>query len=239
MLKTHVERRALREVSLLSAASGHENARFMPKRQFNRLVENIRRDGVLTSAPLIGQSVDEPGRWYVLSGNHRVEAALAAGLTEADCIVITEPLTTQQFVALQLSHNAIEGEDDPAILRKLYDLLDLDLKEYSGVTDDQFDLDQLNVKTLPSATLRYLEVVFAFLGDEADAILEFVKRAERYAKHQQPVLVTQYADFDLLIDSLTAVKEYRNIKNSAVGLRVLCELAMKQITVERAADERP
>lgn len=240
MLKTHVERRSLRELSLLSAASGHENARFMPRRQFKRLVENIKRDGVLTSAPLIGQSHDEPDRWYVISGNHRVEAALEAGVIDADCIVIEEPLPPQQFVALQLSHNSIEGEDDPSVLRRLYDLLDLDLKEYSGLTDDAFDMDALNVKTLPSASLKYLDVVFSFLGDESAAIAEFVSRAERYAKKEQMVFLADYASFDLFLDALTAVKQHKNIKNSALALRVLCECAMKVIDQEQAdAQSRP
>ena len=102
MLKTRVERRELLGLTLLSAAVGHENARFMPRRQFNRLVENIRRDGTLTSAPLIGQ-VEGDERWYVISGNHRVEAAIAAGLLEADCVVVDGAIDQKRFVALQLS----------------------------------------------------------------------------------------------------------------------------------------
>lgn len=234
MLKTHIECRNLRELTRLSANNGHENARFMPRRQFRRLVENIRRDGALTSAPLVGQIQGEPGRWYVISGNHRVEAAIEAGVIESDCVVIDGEIDQRQFVALQLSHNAIEGEDDPAILRRLYDLLDLDLKEYSGLTDDQFDLDALNVKTLPSATLRYLDVVFSFLGDEADAVNEFMRRAESYAKKTTPVFLADYADFDRFIDAMTAVKQHGNIKNSALALRTLCELAIKQIEQAQA-----
>lgn len=239
MLKTHVERRPLRELQLLSAGTGHENARFMSKRTFQRLVDNIKADGGLTSALLIGQTDDEPGKWYVISGNHRAEAALAAGVTEAVCIVIDEPLSAQKFVALQLSHNAIEGEDDPSILRRLYDLLDLDLKEYSGLTDEMFDLDTLNVNTLPSASLKYIDVVFSFLEDEADAITEFVKRAEEYAKKSQKVFLADYPSFDVFMDTLTAVKQHNAILNSALALRVLCEYAMKTIEQELSVGINP
>jgi ParB-like chromosome segregation protein Spo0J len=45
--------------------------------QFKRLVENIRRDGVLTQLPLVY-------RGRILSGNHRVRAAIEAGLTEIE-----------------------------------------------------------------------------------------------------------------------------------------------------------
>jgi len=237
MLKTRVERRELLRLTLLSATVGHENARFMPRRQFNRLVENIRRDGTLTSAPLIGQ-VEGDERWYVISGNHRVEAAIAAGLLEADCVVVDGAIDQKRFVALQLSHNAIEGEDDPATLKRLYDMLDLDLKEYFGLTDDRFDMDALNVKTLPSATLGYLDVVFSFLSDEADAVAEFIARAERHAKKATPIYLADYRDFDQFIDTLTAVKKHRNIKNSALALRSLCDLAMRSLEDEIREGEK-
>lgn len=237
MLKTRVERRELLGLTLLSAAVGHENARFMPRRQFNRLVENIRRDGTLTSAPLIGQ-VEGDERWYVISGNHRVEAAIAAGLLEADCVVVDGAIDQKRFVALQLSHNAIEGEDDPATLKRLYDMLNLDLKEYSGLTDDRFNMDALNVKTLPSATLGYLDVVFSFLSDEADAVAEFIARAERHAKKATPIYLADYRDFDRFIDTLTAVKKHHNIKNSALALRSLCDLAMRALEDEIREGEK-
>lgn len=46
------------------------NARFLPHEQFQQLVANIRRDGCLTSTPLVWND-SESGRLVVLSGNHR------------------------------------------------------------------------------------------------------------------------------------------------------------------------
>ena len=65
-LQTRVVRRRLADLTLLK-----KNARFMRPDQFNRLVDNLRRDGVLTSLPLVFDGV-------VYSGNHRVKAALKA-----------------------------------------------------------------------------------------------------------------------------------------------------------------
>jgi hypothetical protein len=73
---------------------------------FNRLVENIKHDGCLTSLPLVYRDGDI---LTVVSGNHRFSAAIKAGIEESDLIEVTSPLTRQQFVALQLSHNAIVG----------------------------------------------------------------------------------------------------------------------------------
>ena len=103
-LQTRVIRAPLRELKLLE-----KNARYMKGAQFNRLVENVRRDGCLTSFPLVHREGDS---LVVVSGNHRVRAAIEAGIEESDVIEATSPLTRQQFVALQLSHNAIAGQDD-------------------------------------------------------------------------------------------------------------------------------
>src|SRR5690242_16828167 len=98
-LQTRVTRVRLSELKLLE-----KNARYMKPEQFNRLVENIRRDGCLTSVPLVHRDGDD---LVVVSGNHRVSAAIKAGIEESDVIEVMSPLTRQQFVALQLSHNAI------------------------------------------------------------------------------------------------------------------------------------
>ena len=129
------------------------NARYMRHEQYNRLVENVKRDGRLTSIPFAALwryytqedplPMDEDGGlvWEVLSGNHRVMAAIDAGLTEIDCMVTEDPLPKPQRVAIQLSHNAIAGEDDPAILKQLYqEIGEVDLKLYAGLDDKMLAL---------------------------------------------------------------------------------------------------
>jgi len=110
-----------------------KNARFMKAEQYRRLVDNIRRDGCLTSVPF---AVRQGDRYTILSGNHRVRAARDAGLTEVLVLYSEREMSHQQQVAIQLSHNAIVGQDDLAILRELYDEInDVALKEYSGLDD--------------------------------------------------------------------------------------------------------
>lgn len=105
-LETRVVRRKLSELTLLE---GHENARYMKAAQFNRLVDNLKRDGVLTSSPLIYKNT-------VRSGNHRVAAAIKAGIAEADCIELLGDVSEERVIGIQLAHNAINGQDDPNIL---------------------------------------------------------------------------------------------------------------------------
>ena len=53
------------------------NARFMKAEEFRKLIENVKRDGCLTQLPFCCKN--EKGELVVLSGNHRVQAAIEAG----------------------------------------------------------------------------------------------------------------------------------------------------------------
>ncbi len=98
----------LRDLKLLE-----KNARYMTPQEFSQLVANIKQDGKLMGVPVVY-------RGEVLSGNHRVRAAIKAGIEEADVLDILTELTEERRLAIQLSQNAINGKDDPNILAQLY-----------------------------------------------------------------------------------------------------------------------
>lgn len=236
-LTTRIERLTLRSLNQLGAEAGQRNARAMTQATYKRLVENIRRDGVLTSTPLVGR-MEGDKRLFVISGNHRVAAAIEASIEEAECMVIVEPISRQRFTAIQLSHNAIEGNDDATILQELYEILDLDLKEYSGLTDDDFGANDLSVLSLSAIALLYTEIVLGFLADDAGAVDGFMKSAERWAKKSRPMLVSAHAQFDGFFEAIVRVKGLKNVHNSALAMALLVELAnerMDELAAEQAA----
>jgi len=198
---------------------------------FARLVANIKADGCLTSVPLVGH-VD--GKLLVASGNHRVPAAMKAGIEEADVLEILTPLTRAQFVALQLSHNAVVGEDDPNILQSLYAELDFGWKEYSGLTDDAFKVEDLDTSVLRVGQPFYEELQIFFLP--ADAAI-FTTLLAKIAKSKAAVtrLVGAYADFDRFFQGLLAVKHATGVHNTAVALRMMAELAADALARREAA----
>ena len=69
-----------RELKLLKL-----NARYMRHEEYQRLVANIKRDGQLTSAPFACKDGD---KYLVLSGNHRTQAAIAAGLKSIPALLL-------------------------------------------------------------------------------------------------------------------------------------------------------
>ena len=87
-----------------------DNARFFKRETFRQLRDNIAADKRLSSVPLCYRHED--GRLEVLSGNHRVKASIEAGIPHILVLAVTEELDKSRRIAIQLSHNALVGEDD-------------------------------------------------------------------------------------------------------------------------------
>lgn len=198
---------------------------------FAQLVANIKRDGCLTSFPLVNRQGED---LTVASGSHRVAAAIKAGLVEGEVIEITSPLTREQFVALQLSHNAIAGEDDPNVLRSLYDELGFEWKEYSGLTDDAFKVEDLDTSVLRVEAPFYEELNISFLPGDAVIFGDWLDKIAK-SKAATSRLVGHYADFDCFFRELLAVKHATGVHNTAVALRLMAELAGEALAAKEAA----
>lgn len=105
----------------------------MPAEMFKNLVQNVKTDGALQSVPFCVRKGHE---YHCLSGNHRVQAAEAAGVKEVLILYSDQPLERQKELAIQLSHNSIAGQDDIAVLKSLWDeIADVSLKYYAGLDD--------------------------------------------------------------------------------------------------------
>ena len=108
-----------------------KNARYMTKDQLNRLTDNIRQDGFLSQLPFGLKQSD--GKYMMLSGNHRIKAAIKAEQRRVLILFGLEAdFDKNRRLALQLSHNAIVGQDNPLVLRDIYsEIDDLLNKEYT------------------------------------------------------------------------------------------------------------
>lgn len=196
----------------------------MPHEQFVRLRDNIARDGVLTSTPLVHKN-------RILSGHHRIEAAVAAGITHADCIEILTELTDSQATAIQLSHNAIVGEDDETTLAKLYESLEYADKIYSGLTDVALVTSvDVELENLASVRPTYVLLQIAFLPTEKSALEDLMEEVQEL----NTVHMAHFDDFQRFFDAVVSTKRLENVKNSSVAIRRMADLA-----AERAAADVP
>ena len=213
-----------RELSSLTPLS--KNAHYMDKREFDQLVSNIKNDGCLTSLPVV-YDADVPGE--ILSGNHRVKAAIQAGLTEADVIVIRSTLSKQQKIAIQLSHNAIHGKDDPNLLEQLFsELTDIDFKEYSGLTDDCFKVSEVELTPLTFAKPEMENLSLVFLKSDKKIFDEHREEIEKLAK-KNDVWLANIDDFDVFYKSIFNIKTEHVIINASLAIKVMAELALEKL----------
>jgi hypothetical protein len=203
------------------------NARVMPHGKFERLTANIAKDGRLESLPfcVLGTNGAGEAEFHLISGHHRTRAARVAAQTNPAL-----ELTRDQISSKQLSHNALQGEDDRQILQEIYASID-DLTERiaTGLTDADLKLD---TSTVPIDDLKFsldFEVVnILFLPLQYDKwrdAMELVGGAG-------DVALVDHAEFDAFAETIRKVSKRENVRNmSAIVSR------MVQIVSDHYRDE--
>jgi hypothetical protein len=201
------------------------NARYMKHETYQRLVANIRRDGCLTQTPF---AVKNGKRYLVLSGNHRVKAGIdALGEDHVDDVMLTDdPLPEVRRKAIQLSHNAIVGEDDPATLAQLYDSIDdLDWRSYSGLDDQVLALlEQLQIAPLSEADLAWRSVQMVFLPEELEKVAAAWEAARPAVLTADEVWLASRAEHSAMLDALDDAGKSYAVRNVATQLAVVLQV---------------
>ena len=235
-LKTSIARLTIDRLKHLDV-----NARYMTADQQQRLTHNIKRDGGLTSLPLVwlmqgedGTPAADPPIYLIVSGNHRVTSAKDAGIKDLDCIVIENWISPERRVEIQLAHNAVNGQDDLSVLEQLYEGLTLSGKEYSGLTDDLFKgLKDINMVGFSVDGPAYQEITLSFLPEDGQQFEEMLKRVGKNPK--AAYLAARLDSFDILFDAIVRTKEQLNVQNNAVAIHMIAELALERL--EQIANE--
>lgn len=204
-----------------------KNARFMKPETFNALVQNIKRDGNLSSIPFC--FMDEKGAQHVLSGNHRVQAAVQAGINQILIFYATD-LTKSEQIAIQLSHNAIEGQDDLAILKELWESInELDLKIYAGLDSDTLnELEKISFEGFSEERIDYKSVSFLFLPEEIERAKEVFDKIN-FLFGKEDVYIFSLKNWKRFFDLICEIKTNCNVKNSATAFMYLIDLAENKI----------
>lgn len=219
-LSTRIVEMDPRELLLLE-----RNARYMKFETFQALVRNVRRDGVLTQLPLA--ALDEHGRYEVLSGNHRTKAAIEAGLATIK-VIVTDDLVgeTERRLSLQLSHNAIAGEDDPTILAELYDSLqDPEERLAAGLDDKTLALlEAVETQSLSEANLAFQAINVVFLPEEAQHAREVLDEALDQVGGDG-VWLARWGEWDRVISAVAKAQSSHKVGNLATALMIVLDLA--------------
>lgn len=222
-MKRHIE-----VLPLAGLKSQEMNARYMTSDQFRQLVSNLRRDGVLTSVPLVRPDGDG---YRILSGHHRVAAAIEAGITESECMVLDETVSKQQELAVVISHNSINGQDDPATLRAMYDQIDdTEWMDYSGLDDRTLELlDEVSTEGLSEANLSFSTINLVFLPHEKEAAEEALFEAKKQVGSGDKWLAG-IAQYEPTLNALETVKSSYAIGNIATALGIVLTVFENNLT---------
>jgi hypothetical protein len=226
VIKTRLVEIDPRDIKLLD-----ENARYMTHEQFARLVANVKRDGVLTSAPLIYWPEQE-GDPLCLSGNHRTQAAIEADLDSIYAIAVVEELSHDEQVAMQLSHNSINGQDDVSTLKALYESIgEVDMRLYSGLDDKTLELlENVEVPPMSEAPLRYHTLSLLLLPSDVEDFVKTFEAARVLAGQADERWLAQFEQWDALVDSLDTAGKAAGTINRASALQVILEVFKAHVT---------
>ena len=206
-----------------------QNARYMKHEEFNRLVENVRRDGKLTSAPFLCKEGD---KYLCLSGNHRTKAAIEAGLEEIVCLATDDELTEEQKIAIQLSHNAIAGQDDPATLKALYEkILDTDMKKYSGLDDKTLALMEKAIPdSISEASLQTKVISLIFLPSDLEIVKKEIEKALEMTNAEE-IWLAYGKDYDRYLDSIEEAQASYGVMNTATAFSLVMSVFDRGLTL--------
>ena len=131
------------QLKILKETEG--NPQHMDDKTFLGIVESMKNKGWLLDAPVIWEKADN--EFQIISGHHRVKAAIQAGIIETDCKVL-KGITEEQAKILVLEANQRKGEFDNDLLTPFIDDLinnyDYDLD--SIINEVGFDDDIINNK---------------------------------------------------------------------------------------------
>ncbi len=226
-------RQATIDIGLVDEAE--KNANRMSDETFNRLVENIRRSGGLSSAIACYR---RGGRYVIISGHHRYRACVKLRHKEIPVIYADEKdLTKDEIIALQLSHNSLHGEDDKGILRRLFEeIQSVDFKEFAHI--DAAELANVDFDGVSfSAESEHFTVSFVLFRNDYEALQELLGIVKEEASRNDLVVLADGENTEEPYLSLARdIEKSLNIRSSNITLAKIIQLAkerLEQIKTER------
>ncbi len=206
------------------------NARAMTKEMFDRLKTTIARDQRLESLPLC--ALTDRGI-EVISGHHRLRAALAAALPKMFVLMDVTGLTRDQIAAKQLAHNSIEGTDDNRVLSQIYNAIQdaqARLEAFIDIPADQMPKVQIHNITLD---LDYKQVLVMFLPAAKD---RFEKIIEKMGKADS-VYVADRERFEEFQKTANRLAREYDIRSIGTQLSKMCDMVAELLGADTVETE--
>ena len=214
-----------------------KNARVMDNDKFDRLAENIKRDGRLESLPLcvLKNNVAGNQEFHIISGHHRIRAAKKAGVLNIPCLVIEREMTKDEIISKQLSHNSLSGHDDLSVLKDLYDEMeDIEFKISSGIKDEDLKISDVSVKIDDvMVDLKFELINILFLDSQTkklESIMDFIDK-------EASIKIVDKTDFDRFAEQARKIAGRENIVNMAAIFSKMLDYVGEVIKLKEDIDK--
>ncbi|MGE5510358.1 MAG: ParB/RepB/Spo0J family partition protein [Bacteroidota bacterium] len=214
------------------------NARVMPPEAFERLTENIRKEGRLEQLPF---AVARGNFFELISGHHRLRAGRQAGLTEVFVLADERNLPRSKVVAKQLAHNAIAGEDDPQMLKRLYEEIESvdDILE-SYISPDDFD-DVTRLESMPvtdiSLMLEWKQLAMVFLPSTMERLDKIEVWAKKIPKDTDLVGVVSNQVFERFREAALSIGRAEDVRSLGAILTRMVDICEEWIAKNVPPDD--
>ncbi len=226
---------SLVDIELIDEAD--ENANQMSDEDFQRLVKNIRKGGLssVVGCVKIGE------RYKLFSGHHRVRACKVLRYKKIP-VIYKEEAEMQgkdEFIATQLSHNSLHGEDDKGILKRLFEQIkSIDFKVFAHINTDDFPKTDIYSVSF-GIEKEMFSVSVVLYRSQMSELANILSMTDAELKENDVVLLADGATNEKLFLALMGEigKQYK-IKSPSVRFSKILELAKKAVDDESRNNKR-
>lgn len=210
------------------------NARSMTQRAMDQLTENVKAVGALESLPLCAK-VD--GRIEIISGHHRVRAARAADVRTI-LVMLYEEIDHSRLRAKQLAHNSISGQDDPGLLKRIWDEIDDVTARFEAFIDPRVFDDLPEVVKFKPVDVDFdsyaKRVTFVFLASQAEDIDAAAQAVMATLEHDK-IYLASAEHYDLWMQALRKTQLDLDIQAAPTAVAEMARIVLEYLNDDRQA----
>lgn len=202
------------------------NAQEMPEYMFKRLVENIRQRGALESLPYCHRPGDQ-GPITIISGHHRVRAAVQAGVEAFPVLIDTHPMARSLVRAKQIAHNRLSGSPNSQLLAEmLRDIDSVDDMMVTGLEDKSLPDPDTGVRLdMPTVEFSWRSVQLLFLPPQFERF-EALTDELRSGEYAGVADLDQFEGFSRAVER---VGKRANIHSVSATIDYLTRIALAEL----------
>lgn len=211
------------------------NAHYMDKDVLDKLTSNVAHDGFLSQLPF-GMKRNDDGKYLILSGNHRLKAAIKAKL-EYILILYIDECDKDTQIGYQLSHNSLVGKDDMQMLKELYNKINsMEAREFSGLNGLNFvDVNKISMPAIGEGDIELTEMKFQFVESKSNSIKNTLDALEKMGIDENSTIVV--GSFESYIKVLQEVKKTYDIKSKSVAFSRMIDICQAYLDALKEQQE--